>query len=251
VSYVYLANNQLASQVLQWLVARGERPIGMVVHSPERAKCRDEILELAHLPPDRVLEAPELRKAAGLAWLEQLQPDWLLSVLFGHRLLPAVLTVPRKGAVNLHPALLPYNRGAHPNVWSIVDGTPAGVTMHFMDACIDAGDIIAQREVPVEPTDTGATLYARLEQSAFELFAETWPALCADSYLRQPQTRAGTFHRLADVEAIDRICPDQHMTARQLVDILRARTFPPHKGAYLDLGDRRIYLRLELVEETG
>jgi methionyl-tRNA formyltransferase len=54
---------------------------------------------------------------------------------------------------------------------------------------------------------------------------------------------------VADVEAIDRIDPDASMRAGDLLDILRARTFPPHRGAYLDLPDRRVYLKLELTEE--
>ena len=64
-----------------------------------------------------------------------------------------------KGCINLHPALLPHNRGRFPNIWSIVSKTPAGVTLHYIDEGIDTGDVIAQKEVPVEVTDTGAELF--------------------------------------------------------------------------------------------
>ncbi len=124
-----------------------------------------------------------------------------------------------------------------------------GVTLDFMDAGVDSGDIIAQREVPVEPNDTEATLYARVEEAPVSLFRETWPALVAGTYERRPQPPGGTFHYVDDVDRVDRIDPDREVRARDLIDIIRARTFPPYKGAYLDLPDRRVYLRLELSEE--
>lgn len=247
--YVYLGNNRLAYRVLSWLVEQGNPPVGLVVHPAPRARYRDEMVEATNLKPEHVLEGPELGTAEGIEWLVGHQPEWLVSVHFGYILKLDVLAVPRRGAVNLHPGLLPFNRGAYPNVWAIVDRTPAGVTLHLMDAGVDTGDIIAQREMPVEPTDTGATLYARLEDAALGLFQETWPSLVTGSFWRASQPGGGTFHRVSDVERIDRIDPNQQMRAGDLIDIIRARTFPPHKGAYLDLPDRRIYLRLELVEE--
>jgi methionyl-tRNA formyltransferase len=247
--YIYLANGRVARDILRWLVDQGDRPAGVIVHSVERARLHDDILSIAALPPKDVLEGPALRTHAGLAWLSAHQPDLMLSVHFGYILKPDVLAVPRLGVINLHPGLLPYNRGAYPNVWSIIERTPAGVTLHFVDPGVDTGDIITQREVPVLPTDTGAALYARLEEAAVSLFQSAWPAIRAGAITRSPQPPGGTSHRLADVEHIDRIDPDQVMRAGDLIDILRARTFPPYQGTYLDLGDRRIYLRLELIEE--
>src|SRR5438093_10302620 len=174
-----------------------------------------------------------------------------ISVLFDYVLRPEFLPLFSRGCFNLHPALLPYNKGAYPNVWSIVERTPAGVTLHFIDRSVDGGDIIAQREVPVTGTDTGASLYGRLETAAIEIFKEEWPALKEGRVVRRPQMGEGTFHRVADVARIDRIEPERAYPARELIDILRARTFPPHKGAYLDLGDRRIYVNVELTEEKS
>lgn len=248
--YVYLANNRLGRDALEAAIAAGRRPVGLVVHPIDRARNRDEIVALAGLPPDRVIEAPALRTPAGRRWLAALQPDWLVSVLFGYIVRPDVLDIPRRGAVNLHTALLPYNRGAYPNVWSIVDKTPAGVTLHHMspDKGVDAGDIVAQREVPVSPTDTGASLYAKLERAALELLTARWPLLESPDTPRSAQKGVGTYHRVADVSAIDRIDPDQVVRAGDLIDILRARTFPPYGGAYLDLRGKRVGIRVELTE---
>lgn len=247
--YVFLGNGKLALDVLRWLVEKGEPPVGLVVHPPDRARQRDDLISAAGLDADYVREAPTLQTAEGVAWLRSLDPDRLISVLFGYVLGESVLAIPRGEAVNLHLAYLPHNRGANPNVWSIVERTPAGVTLHVMEAKIDTGDIIAQQIVQVAPTDTGASLYAKLETAGLDLFCAHWHELTSADLPRSPQAHNGSVHRTRDLDHIDRIDPDRSMRAGELIDIVRARTFPPYKGAYLNVAGRRIYLRLELVEE--
>jgi methionyl-tRNA formyltransferase len=65
-------------------------------------------------------------------------------------------------AVNCHPSALPWNRGAHPNLWAWIDGTPHGVTIHTLAPGLDTGAIVAQRIVDLPPTGTLRTSYARL-----------------------------------------------------------------------------------------
>jgi methionyl-tRNA formyltransferase len=247
--FVCLANNRVGFEALRWLAERGDRPVGVVVHPEGRAKFRSEILEAAGLSSGCILEGPALSTPEGVNWLRDLSPDLLLSIYFGFILKDDVLSIPRLGAVNLHPGLLPFNKGAYPNVWSIVDHTPAGVTLHLIDSGVDTGNIIAQREVPIERTDTGATLYARLERVALDLFCETWPSIREGDICGCPQNGAGTWHCKADSERIDTVDPQAFYRAGDLIDLLRARTFPPHKGAYLNFGNERVYLRLELWSE--
>jgi methionyl-tRNA formyltransferase len=168
-------------------------------------------------------------------------------VLFDYIVPPDVMALFPRGVVNLHPSYLPYNRGQYPNVWSIVEGTPAGVTLLFMDRGIDMGDVIAQTQVTVEPVDTGESLYRKLEQAGLELFQAEWPRIASGELTRVAQDPgAGTIHRVRDVEAIDRIDLDATYTGRELLNVLRARTFRPYKGAYFEDAGRRVYLRLEL-----
>lgn len=246
--YVYFGNNRIARDVLRAAVALGRRPVGLVVHAMERASYREEIVAAAGLDASAVRDASTLATAEGHSWLASLKADWLVSVAFGHVLRSEILQIPRRGAVNLHTALLPYNRGAYPNVWCIVEKTPAGVTLHHMTEDVDAGDIIAQVEVPIELTDTGATLYERLERAAVELMSGSWQLLDSDVTPRIPQVGGPTLHRVADVARIDRIDPDRMIRAGDLIDILRARTFAPHPGAFIEVGGKRIGIRVELTE---
>lgn len=244
---LFLGNNWVAWQIALWLREQGEEIVGLVLHAPDRRKYEKEIISAAGVAPAQIFDGTRLTEAEALRAIAALRPHIGISALFGYILRPEFLDLLPAGCVNVHPALLPYNRGEYPNIWSIVEGTPAGATLHYIDAGIDTGDIIAQSEVPVEPIDTGESLYHKLEEASVALFKETWPLIRSARHSRTPQVpRAGTYHRVRDVERIDEIELDRTYSARQLIDILRARTFPPYQGAYFWHNRRKVYLRLQL-----
>jgi methionyl-tRNA formyltransferase len=245
---IYFANNLLGLKVLQWLKVQGDEPVGLVVHPAERQRYGKEIIEASGLDDDCIFDASKLREPATIEAIKALEPDLGISVLFVYVLKPELISLFPKGCVNLHPALLPYNRGTYPNVWSIVEGTPAGVTLHYIDEGIDTGEVIAQQEVPVSPTDTGESLYHKLEDAAETLFVNNWPLVKSGQAPRAPQPEGGTFHRFRDVDQIDQIDLDRTYTGRELINILRARTFPPYDGAFFEEQGRRFYMRLQMIE---
>jgi len=244
---LYMGNNWIGWKILEWLVQQGEEIVGLVVHPPSKRKFVDEMLSEIHLPQDRIFDASTLQLPETRQAIASLQPDIALSMLFGYILRDEFIRLFPKGVINLHPSFLPYNRGQYPNVWSILEGTPAGTTIHFIDAGIDTGDIIAQKQVDIEPIDTGKTLYHKLERASVELFRETWPSIRSGNNPRWRQTgESGTFHRTKDVQKIDRIDLDKQYKARDLIDRIRARTFAPYQGVFFEENGKRIYLRLEL-----
>ena len=112
-------------------------------------------------------------------------------------------------AINLHIGYLPYNRGADPNLWSFLDDTPKGVTIHYLDGNIDTGDIIAQEEVPYDiENDTLRTTYKRLSDAIEALFCRVWPEIRGgkdgeeDGVVSMPQL---TYHRVGDKDAYARL----------------------------------------------
>lgn len=246
---LYLGNNRVGRQVLRWLKEQREEIVGLVVHPPEKQKHGAEIIRESGLDAQNIFDGSILDKPESLAAIRRLRPDLALSVFFGYILKPEFIGLFRGGVINLHPAYLPYNRGTYPNVWSIVDKTPAGATLHYIDAGIDTGDIIAQQKVAVEVKDTGATLYHRLEQACLELFQRTWPLIRAGQPPRFRQPAPGTKHRARDVAQIDEIDLHRNYRAGELIDVLRARTFPPFPGAYFRSDGRKVFLRLQLLDE--
>lgn len=132
---------------------------------------------------------------------EALRPagfGFLVSYGYRHILRADVLDLFPGRAVNLHASFLPWNRGADPNLWSFLEGTPKGVSLHHLDLGVDTGDIIAQRETVFGPSETLRTSYDRLQADIQALFRETWPALRAGALPRSPQPPGGTLHRMKD-----------------------------------------------------
>jgi len=246
-----MCNNWLGWKVLEWLSGTDDEIVGMAVHPEDSATYAEQIQNAARLPENQVFDGSNLDDEEVVESVRALDPDVGVSLLFGYILRPSFLDIFPKGALNLHPAYLPYNRGAYPNVWSIVDGTPAGVTLHEIDEGVDTGDIWARRQVEVRPTDTGRSLYQRLEQAGLNLFQSAWPKWKNGELTPINQSEEeGTKYYKDDVEKIDEIDLDAMYTGRELIDILRARTFPPHNGAYFVEDGQKVYLRLELTEEA-
>lgn len=247
---ICLVNNRVGWQVVRWLKEQGEDIVGLIIHPEERRKYGPEILESAAVANDRVFCAVELNRPDVREQIAALQPDIGISAFFGYILKPVFLALFPCGVINLHPSLLPYNRGANPDVWSIVEGTPAGVTLHYIDEGIDTGDIVAQQQETVEATDTAATLYTKLERSCLELFTETWPSIKKGQSKRISQdVSKGTVHLLKDLQAIDCIDLDKSFQGREFINILRGRTFPPYQNLYYMEGGRRVYVRIQLEYE--
>lgn len=243
----FMGNNRLGLQVLRLLLEQGEQVIGIAIHPEGKRKFGQEILEVAGLSDDRVFDGSTLDNPEVMEQVRALSPDIGISVLFGYILIPTFLDLFPRTCVNLHTACLPWNRGAHPNVWSIIDGTPAGVTLHEIDAGIDTGAVLARLPVAVDVIDTGETLYRKLEEAGLALFIDAWPGLREGTLLPEPVDEGeGSFHRVSDMASIDRIDLDGKYTARELIDLIRARSFPPWPGAYFEADGHRVYLRLEL-----
>jgi methionyl-tRNA formyltransferase len=97
--------------------------------------------------------------------------------------------------VNLHIALLPWNRGRNPNFWSWLENTPKGVTIHHIDDGIDTGPVLAQEEVQFdEDKETLASSYRGLKDKVETLFIEFWRQISTDGARTAPQRGKGTYH---------------------------------------------------------
>jgi methionyl-tRNA formyltransferase len=159
--------------------------------SPVLAHLRTGTEEVVALGPDEPFAARDQRLVVSHGYRRILRRD--------------VLDALPDRVINLHIALLPYNRGADPTLWSVLEDTPAGVTIHYIDEGVDTGDVIAQREVEFADDDTLASAYAGLQAAMVALFVEQWPAISAGTNARTPQPPGGTVHRVADRAAVEHL----------------------------------------------
>jgi len=159
------------------------------------------------------------------------------------------LQAARKGWLNMHPSLLPYNRGKHPYYWSIVEGTPFGVSLHFIDEGIDTGQCVFQRQIPVGITDTGVSLYQKSVEENIALFKECYAKIAALDFTAVEQDHdIATFHWAHEIEDHSTIELDRHYRARDLLNILRARTFHNGPSACFHADGKKYFVRLQIEE---
>lgn len=182
--------------------------------------------------------------------IKNVEPDYIVSCGYQHIVPESILTIPTKGCLNLHPAYLPYNRGANPNVWSIIEGTPAGVTLHYMDPGIDTGDIVARRKVETAFSDSGKDLHKRLEDAQLELFRDVWSDILSDniSVVEQDENQ-GTYHQTSEFETLCELNPDEEVRVKEFLDRLRALTFPPYNNAKIEIDDETYCVEVDITRE--
>lgn len=244
---VAFANGDLGQRIVRHLAMSGGLR-AVMVHPPARASRLSEIASEARAAGATVVEAESSSegRTAQLRGLGAVEIG--VSAGFGFILKEPEYAWPRFGTVNVHTSLLPRNRGAHPNAWAIATDTPAGVTIHFVDAGVDTGDILVQTQTLYSFADTARTLYDRLINDADALFKRFWPQ--PESFWQAPprlaQRSTEAAHRVKDLEAISLPGPNETTTVREILRILRARTFTPHPGARIEIDGRRFRVRVEI-----
>ncbi len=181
--------------------------------------------------------------------IREREPDYVVSCGYRHIVPEEILDIPSEGCLNLHSSYLPYNRGANPNVWSIVDDTPAGVTIHWMDSGIDTGDIIARERVSIEFSDTGKDLYERLEDAQVELFQEVWPKILSGELAELSQSEeAGTSHQASEFDELCQLDPDEEFRVKDFLNRLRALTYPPYDNAEIEIDGETYYVEIDITK---
>jgi methionyl-tRNA formyltransferase len=152
---------------------------------------------------ERAGDTPILHNdSVGLDFLHRHGIDY--GVSYGYRTIirEPVLSALSERLINLHIAYLPWNRGQDANLWSWLEDTPKGVSIHYIDAGVDTGDVLTQRETAFSDDETLATSYEKLRRDMEALFEETWPAIRDGKIRAKPQTGNGSVHRKKDSAAI-------------------------------------------------
>src|SRR5262250_2382090 len=177
---VFCGTPEFAIPVLQRLVA-AEFRVRLVVTQPDRARGRGlEVgaspvkrasleLSLPVFQPDKIKNNDAFR-----AELQAIAPQAIIVVGYGRIIPQWMIDLPHLGNLNVHASLLPKYRGAAPIQWAIAEGeTLTGVTTMRIDAGLDTGDILLQRESPITAEDTAETIAPKLAAMGADLMVET------------------------------------------------------------------------------
>jgi methionyl-tRNA formyltransferase len=242
---VFAGTPRFAVPTLERLVDAGHH-ISLVVTQPDKPRGRG--MELAASPvkqcalqrtlpilqPDKIKFNPEFQQQ-----LIRLQPDAIIVVGYGRIIPQWMIDLPRLGNINLHASLLPNYRGAAPIQWAIAEGeTVTGITIMRIDAGLDTGDILTQREIPIAPEDTAETLTPRLAAVGATLMVETLHDLAEGKGHPIPQDHARASMAPVLKKEDGRI--DFHRTAAQIRN--RLRGFQPWPGAFTSFRGKNLHV---------
>lgn len=228
---LFMGTPDFAVPCLAALIAAGY-PIVGVVTQPDRPSGRGgkltpgpvKRLALNHDLP--VLQPEKVRRKAVLEELQALQADLIVTVAFGQILSPAVLAVPRLGAINVHASLLPRWRGAAPIHRAVLAGdAETGITTMWMDEGLDTGDMIHKVVLPIPEDATTSQLHDQLAAAGAQLLLQTVAAIAAGTAPRTPQPTDGVTYAAKLGPDDERICWDA--STREVLNQIRGlNAFP-------------------------
>jgi len=217
------------------VVTRPDKPHGRGLElAPSPVKERALQLGLPVAQPEKIKINEDFR-----AQLAALKPEAIIVVGYGRIIPQWMIDLPPLGNINLHASLLPKYRGAAPVQWAIARGeTATGVTTMRIDAGLDTGDILLQKEVLITPEDRAETLAERLAAIGADLMVETLRRLHAGTVHSRPQdhTKATLAPLLKKQDG--RI--EFHLTAQEICN--RLRGFQPWPGAYTSFRGKNLHI---------
>lgn len=187
-----LYNNDCALRLFKWLESCGNECI----------YCKDKI---------------------DFEWLKKLKVELAVSYTYSKIIKPDIIELLNGNIVNIHNSYLPYNRGSDPNLWSLVDDTPRGVTLHYIDEKLDKGFIIAQTllEKPDYKIATLRTTYDELDAAAFELFKKSFSNYRHWSDMKKKVIGLGSYHSDKDGDNLRECITSYDMTAFDFLERIR------------------------------
>ncbi len=155
--------------------------------------------------------------------IKSINPDLIFS-LYYRRIIPAsIFSLAKNGAFNIHPSKLPFYRGPVPTMWAIQNGEKSyGVTIHEIDDGIDTGDILYQEEYPIEPDDTGHSLYLKAMNNACSLFLKNLDNIASKKYNRTKQVGYGSYYGKYNGKSFI----NWASSAIDIINFIRARSKP-------------------------
>jgi methionyl-tRNA formyltransferase len=238
------ADQDVGFSAVQYVLENHPSHIRCVVTTGE-----NEIAELARSHGCEVISGDAINKQNATAYFGETE---FIFLAWWPRIIPAyIINAPKTGAINFHPSLLPCNRGKNYNFWTIVENTPFGVTLHFVDEGIDSGDILFQSRIEKHWEDTGETLYLKAKGEMISLFKARYLDIIEGKYARTPQNpEHGQIHYFKELDPASRIYLDRTYKAADLLNLLRARTFTGKPSCYFYDGGKKYEVRISIKEAT-
>ena len=231
---VFMGTPDFSVPALKALVEAGHE-VAAVVTQPDRPRGRGKELQMTPVKVQAlaygipVYQPEKVKDPAFVEILRNLQPEVIVVIAFGQILSRDILDLPPYGCINIHASLLPKYRGAAPIQWAVIDGEKeTGVTTMMMDVGLDTGDMLEKTVIPLDPKETGGSLFDKLSQAGGPLILSTLEKLKAGTAVRTPQTDEDSTYAKMLTKSLGQI--DWSMEAAAIERLIRGLN--PWPSAY-------------------
>lgn len=245
---VFMGTPDFAVPVLEGLIENYD--VVGVVSQPDKEVGRKRILtptEVKKVALEHGIEVFQPKKIReNYQDILSLDPDIIVTCAYGQIIPKEILDYPRLGCINVHGSLLPKLRGGAPIHHAIIDGEEeTGITIMYMDVKMDSGDIISQKAVKIEDSDTVEILWDKLSLMGRDLLLETLPSIIEGTNQRIKQDEEKVtfgFNIKREEEYLD-----FNKTSREVFNHIRGLS--PIPGAYAVLDDKEMKIYSSVISD--
>lgn len=249
--YGFAGNRKISVNILRFLMSKGLKPSFLLI-SRELINSEDQnqLISVSGLGFENIYYIDDVNPINIDNPLNNYNVDYIFGIHFPFIIKTPVLESPNIGFLNLHPAYLPYNKGWHTPSWSILDNNKYGATLHFMTEELDGGDIVAQKEVKIEPNYTANQLYQLVLEAEEELFKQVLPQLLTLKIPKEKQCSEGTSHNKRDLFKIQKINLDEKEYPIDIINKIRALTTNSlEEAAYFEINDKKYSVQINITPQ--
>lgn len=246
--YAFAGNRRIAYNILKFIINEGYKPSALLL--VDSSDISSSMRDLVELDESNIFIGKDSINLEMVHSLQMLDLDYIIGIHYPFIIPKEILTTPKIGFINLHPAYLPYNRGWHTPSWAILNGTKYGATLHFMSDRVDEGDIILQKDIDIMPSDTADELYARVLKLEEEVFISAFPMLVSLKPPRIKQNlKEGDSHTKKDLEKRQEVKLSDSVTYEESINQFRALTTNNiDEATYFRLGDKKYAIQIIIKE---
>lgn len=246
INIALFADNEVGSKICTFILDQYPSHAKFIVINENNTNLFNNLVNVGY-NKDSILFSNQIYDRKYIEKLKESKLDFIILAWWPYIIKKPILSIPKYGIINFHPSLLPYNRGKHTSFWTIVEDVPFGVSLHFIDESIDSGDILFQEKINKSWEDTGESLYCKAKEKIVDLFIENYPKIIKKDFksINQEKSKA-TFHYSNEIDSRSEIILDKKYKARELLNLLRARTFKPFPGCFFYDNGNKYEIRIEI-----